>query len=108
LGVASFGAANEIADYTRAQVTPASNPSSQIGEPDHDQMWHLMKQLSMMLMQNPSKNSGIIVNLTSKFSQQNWILDSGAMDHITRNKNLLNNFTNWNTNQFLIVANGKK
>jgi len=56
-------------DHTRAQATPASNPTSQVGEPSQDEMWHLMQQLSMMLKQNSSKNFDIIVNLTSKFSQ---------------------------------------
>jgi hypothetical protein len=40
--------------------------------------------------------------------KKNWIFDSGATDHITRNKNLLNFFTNWNTNQFVTVVNGEK
>jgi hypothetical protein len=38
-----FGAASESVDHTRAQATPASNPTSRIGEPDQDQMWHLMQ-----------------------------------------------------------------
>jgi predicted nucleic acid binding AN1-type Zn finger protein len=107
-----LGAASDT-NHTQAHEALAPNSSTpQIGEPDRDQMWHLMQQLSMMLKQNSStntsKNSGIVVNFTSKFSQQNWILDSGATDHITGNKNLLRNFTNWNTNQFVTVVNGEK
>jgi hypothetical protein len=98
--------------HTQAHEAPAPNSTPQIGESGRDQMWHLLQQLSMMLKQNSStntsKNSGIVVNFTSKFSQQNWILDSGAMYHITGNKNLLRNFTNWNTNQFVTVVNGEK
>jgi hypothetical protein len=62
-------------DHTQAHEAPAPNSTPQIGEPGRDQMWHLMQQLSMMLKQNSStntsKNSGIVVNFTSKFSQQN-------------------------------------
>jgi hypothetical protein len=38
----------------------------------------------------------------------NWILDSGATDHITENKKLINNLINWDTTQFVTVANGDK
>jgi hypothetical protein len=36
------------------------------------------------------------------------ILDSGATDHITENKKLINNLINWDTTQFVTVANGDK
>jgi hypothetical protein len=33
-----LGAASDSVDHTRAQATPASNPTSRIGEPSQDQM----------------------------------------------------------------------
>jgi hypothetical protein len=39
---------------------------------------------------------------------KNWILDSGAIDHIIGNKNLLNNFINWITSKFTTISIGGK
>jgi hypothetical protein len=37
-----------------------------------------------------------------------WVLDSGAIDYITRNNELLQNYVKWNTTQFVTVINGEK
>jgi hypothetical protein len=53
------------------------------------------------------KNTGIVANLILNCSKK-WILYSGATNHITGNKNLIKDFTNWNTTRFVTVANGNK
>jgi hypothetical protein len=55
-----------------------------------------------------SKNSSIIAHLPNFSLKNQWILDSGTMDHITRNNELLENYVIRDTNQFVTVANGKK
>jgi hypothetical protein len=57
---------------------------------------------------NAIKSSGIISNLSQKISNINWILDSGATDHLTENKNLLFNYKHVEDKQFAIIANGDK
>jgi hypothetical protein len=49
----------------------------------------------------------MVVNLILNYPT-NWILDSGATDHITGNKKLINNLINWDTTQSMTVANGDK
>jgi hypothetical protein len=61
-----------------------------------------------VLLQTNNKNSDMIANSNLNSLQSNWILDSGVTDHITRNKNLLDNYENWNKVQFVTVVNGEK
>jgi hypothetical protein len=70
-------------------------------------MWQLAQHLFVLLQTN-NKNSGMIANSNLNSLQSNWILDSGATDHITGNKNLLHNYENWNKVQFMTVANSEK
>ena len=78
------------------------------GEVDMDQMRQLYTQLSVMFQGKSQKTSGMITNLTQNSLNSKWILDSGSTDHITGNKNLLNNYKKIETKQFVIVANGEK
>jgi hypothetical protein len=52
-----------------------------------DPMRQLMEQLSVMLQQNNTKNSRMAANLILNYPT-NWILDSGATDHIIGNKKI--------------------
>jgi hypothetical protein len=61
-------------------------------------------QLSEMLQEI----SNITTNLTINNSQIQWVLDSGAMDHMMGNKYLLYNFKKYETNQYVTVVNGGK
>jgi hypothetical protein len=59
-----------------------------------DQMQQLMEQLSVLLTQDKgkTKTNGTFIN-SLKFSNNNqWILDSGATDHMTGNESLLHSF----------------
>ena len=49
-------------------------------------------------------------NLNKEYSKNNldWILDSGATDHMTGNKNLLHNYKIGKGQEFVYVANGEK
>ena len=49
-------------------------------------------------------------NLNNEFCKSNldWILDSGATDHMTGNKNLLQNYKIGKGHEFVYVANGGK
>jgi CRISPR/Cas system CMR-associated protein Cmr3 (group 5 of RAMP superfamily) len=71
-------------------------------------MQQLMYQIAALLNQKPkeTKINGMCLN-TIYLSDQ-WVLDSGATDHMTENKNLLHNFVSSNTIQYVIVANGDK
>jgi hypothetical protein len=67
-----LGAIGEKIEPSRVHSNPAPS-QSQIGQPSHlsqDQMWQMMQQLTMLLNQNSSKNSGIAANFTSNFSQK--------------------------------------
>jgi hypothetical protein len=61
-----------------------------------------------MLTPNISKASSIISNLSQINLNTNWLLDSGATDHMTGNKNLLLNYKHLEGKQFVIIANGDK
>jgi hypothetical protein len=77
---------------TGSDVTPQSlNPTSNTPELSQDQMRQLYKQLSVMFSPNTKKASGMVTNLIQNFNT-NWILDSGVTDHMTGDKNLLNNY----------------
>jgi hypothetical protein len=90
----------------RGEGTKATQRQAEPSTSQPDLMWQLAQHLSMLLQTN-NKNSSRIANSLNSF-QSNWILDSGATDHITGNKNLLHNYENWNKVQFVIVANGEK
>ena len=49
-----------------------------------------------------------VSNLSFTPKNSRWILDSGTTDHMTGNINLLNSFKNYETKQFVTVANGDK
>jgi hypothetical protein len=46
--------------------------------------------------------------LNSIYLSDQWVLDSGATDHMTGNKTLLHNFVSSTTTQYVTVANGDK
>jgi hypothetical protein len=67
-----------------------------------------MQQLSMLLVQNQgTKSFGISLNSISSLNTQ-WVLDSGATDHMTGNKNILKIFNAFSTKQYVMVVNGEK
>ena len=51
---------------------------------------------------------GKMINFTKTYDGSEWILDFGATDHMTGNKNLLGNYQSLFGNQFVTVANGEK
>jgi GAG-pre-integrase domain len=73
-----------------------------------DPVRQLAQQLFMLLQQNTQKYSGMAFNLSQNSSQTKWVLDSGATDHMTGNKDLLDNYRKYEKNQFVTVANGEK
>jgi hypothetical protein len=84
------------------------NPSEERAVAQPDQMQQLMQQLSMLLAQNQgTKASGMSLNSISSLNTQR-VLDSGATDHMTGNKNILENFNEFSTKQYVTVANDKK
>jgi hypothetical protein len=60
-----------------------------------------------MFAPNTKKASNMVTNLIQNFNT-NCILDSGATDHMTEDKKLLNNYKHFEGKQFVIVANGDK
>jgi hypothetical protein len=67
-----------------------------------------MQQLSMLLAQNQgTKASGSFLNLISFLNTQ-WVLDSGATDHMIGNRNILETFNKFSTKQYVTVVNGEK
>jgi hypothetical protein len=64
-----------------------------------DQIRQMMEQLTVLLSHNEEKGKafGIILNSSIYSKNDKWILDSGATDHMTGNKNLLFNFRKHNT-----------
>jgi len=83
------------------------NPTTNTPELSQDQMRQLYQQLSVMFAPNIKKASGMVTNLIQNFNT-NWILDSGATDHMTGDKNVLNNYKHHEGKQFVVVANGDK
>jgi hypothetical protein len=79
-----------------------------VAEPNLDQMRQMIQQLSVMLQANTQQSNGIASNLATNFLNTNWVLDSGAIDHTTGDKNLLNNYKCYEGNQFIVVTNGDK
>jgi hypothetical protein len=73
-----------------------------------DQMRQLFSQLSVMFQRNDQRTSSMISNFAQNQSNSKWIIDSGATDHMTGNKILLNNYKNFETKQYVIVVNGEK
>jgi hypothetical protein len=75
-----------------------------------DQMLKMMEQLTVLLSQNEEKGKafGLILNSSIYLKNDKWILDSGATDHMTENKNLLFNFRKHNTKQYVTVANNER
>jgi hypothetical protein len=61
-----------------------------------------------MFQINIQQFNGIASNLATNFLNTNWVLDSGATDHMIGDKNLLNNYTCHEGKQFVVVANGDK
>jgi hypothetical protein len=62
----------------------------------------------MLLAQNQgTKASRISLNSISSLNTQ-WVLDSGATNHITGNKNILENYNAFSTKQCVTVTNGEK
>jgi hypothetical protein len=59
----------------------------------------------MQIQLNPLVLSQIYLK---KISNINWILDSGATDHMIGNKKLLSNYKHFEGEQFIIVVNGDK
>jgi hypothetical protein len=70
-------------------------------------MRQLYQQLSVMFAPNTKKAFVMVTNLIQNFNI-NWILDSGVIDHMTGDKNLLNNYKHHDGKQFVIVANEDK
>ena len=87
-----------------------SKPSSGSNGSAVDPMRQLLQQLTIMLYQKQEnqKTSGMAAYFTHIFQNKKWILDSGATNHMTGNKNLLDNFEKYETKQFITVANGDK
>jgi hypothetical protein len=85
---------------------PGSHKS--VAEPNMDQMRQMIQQLSMMLQTNTQQFNDIASNLAINFLNTNWVLDSGATDHMTDDKNLLNNYKCYEGKQFVVVANDDK
>jgi hypothetical protein len=79
----------------------------QVVEPNLDQMRQMIQQLSVMLQTNTQQFNGIVSNLATNFLNTNWVLDSGATDHMTGDKNLLNNYKCHEGKQFVVVAGDK-
>jgi hypothetical protein len=98
---------NHTKDLAQVNHTSGSakiNPSEEraVAQPDQ------MQQLSMLLAQNQgTKASGMSLNSISSLNTQR-VLNSGATDHITGNKNILENFNEFSTKQYVTVANDKK
>jgi hypothetical protein len=80
----------------------------QVAEPNLDQMRRMIQQLSVMLQTNTQQFNDIASNLATIFLNTNWVLDSDATDHMTGDKNLLNNYKCHEGKQFVVVANGDK
>jgi hypothetical protein len=72
-------------------MPPSLNPTTNTPELSQDQMRQLYQQLSVMFASNTKKASGMVTDLIQNFNT-NWILDSGATDHMMGDKNLLNNY----------------
>jgi hypothetical protein len=75
-----------------------------------DQMRQMIEQLTVLLSQNEEKGKafGIILNSSIYSKNDKWILDLGAIDHMTGNKNLLFNLRKYNTKQYVTVANNER
>jgi hypothetical protein len=52
----------------------------------------MIQQLYVMLQGKTQQSNGIASNLATNFLNTNWVLDSGATDHMTSDKNMLNNY----------------
>jgi hypothetical protein len=61
-----------------------------------------------MLQTNTQQSNGIASNLVTNFLNTNWVLDSGATNHMTGDKSLLNNYKCYEGKQFVVVANCDK
>jgi hypothetical protein len=71
-------------------------------------MQQLMYQFTALLNQKPKETKINGMCLNSIYLSYQWVLDSGATDHMTGNKNLLHNFVSSNTTQYITVPNGDK
>jgi hypothetical protein len=72
-------------------------------------MRQLMEQLSVLLIKNSEqKTSDISINHIVSSKNSHRILDSGAIDHMIGNENLLVNFNKYNTKQYVTDANGER
>lgn len=76
---------------------------------DHAYNYNIKLCLSLIKLHDDSLIHYPSVNLSNKNNLNlSWILDSGATDHLTGNKYLLNVFCEINSDQFFTVANNEK
>jgi hypothetical protein len=73
-------------------------------------MQHLVEQLSVLLTQDKgkTKTNGTLINLLNFSNNNQWILDSGATDHVTENESLLHNIRKYDIKQYVMIANGER
>jgi len=76
---------HQITEDSQTQARPYFTPDQ------CQQVVHMLDQGTPDGSSSSKTTIGIVISLVSKYMDQNWIIDTGASNHMTSNKSILKN-----------------
>ncbi|XP_070031786.1 uncharacterized protein [Nicotiana tomentosiformis] len=86
-------------DFNQAQIAPGKIPVPFFTQEKYQQIIHLLNKGDEEGSSSKASSAGILISLVSEYVNHNWIVDTGASNHMTTNLQMLNSYQQIPTSQ---------